>query len=101
MYQGSEKAWRFLSAEDSLFKLGLAVSIVPAAEFVITKQFQWQSQNAHLDSDVSKLPLVQMANMQHSPAMSSINWLIRALLHHDTGEYSRYVKTFMHLQNSA
>ena len=97
--RGSEKAWRFLADNDAVYKLGLAVCIVPAAEEVLVQQFRWQSDSAYLSDDVCKLPLVQMANMSKSPAASSINLLTRALLHDcsDGAYYQNFVNTFMNL----
>ena len=99
---GSEKAWRFLSDPTSCFKLSLAVTIVTAAEEMHAHQFDWQSKNAYVSDDMSRVPLVIMANMARSPAASSIDLLVRSLLHHqfaDEDPRKTFVKAFLHLHS--
>ena len=78
-----------------MFKLGLAVTIVSAAEDILVHQFQWQSDNAYLESDISKVPLVMMANMSKSPAVRAVNLLSRALLHEEFGDGDMYTVHFL------
>jgi len=93
-FSGSEKAWRFLADPTSVFKLGLAVSIVSTAEDILVHQFRWQSDTAYLNADISKVPLVVMANMSKSPAVGAVNLLSRALLHEEFGDDPSYTLHF-------
>ena len=100
IYLGSEKAWKFLQRSDEIYKLGMAVSIVPAAEEVILCHFRWQNDESYITEPMSKTPVVIMADMQRSPAARSIDLLVRGLQqqheHHD--EYFRNcLNIFQHL----
>eukprot|EP00435_Cladocopium_sp_Y103_P050485 s1547_g15.t1 len=77
---GSEKAWRLLSDELTIFKLYLAIVILSPVESVLYQQFMWQSDVAWLHTDLSEVPLIAMANFQRSPATNSINTLVECLM---------------------
>ena len=92
-----------MSTPDSVYRIGLAVAIVSAAEEILIQQFRWQHDNSHLCDDMSKVPLVVMANMQKSPAAMAINLLARGLLHDDSQDEScrKFVASFLRLHTGA
>ena len=57
------------------------MAIVPMAEEVILCQFRWQTEGTHLVAPIQDVPLVVMANMERSPVASSIDLLVKGLLH--------------------
>lgn len=103
---GSEKAWRLLSDDHTIFKLYIAVAVLTPVERILHQQFEWQSSSAWLSPDLAEVPFVKMANMQNSPAMRSIHHLARCLMGcNPLGEQDEVsntiLKTFDHLHRSS
>ena len=97
---GSEKAWKFLQNSEEIYKLTLAVAILPSAEEVILSHFRWQTDEAYISAKISDTPLVIMADMKRSPAAKSICMLVRGLLQDEIDD-NEYIQTclnvFQHL----
>ena len=103
---GSEKAWRLLSDDHTIFKLYIAVAVLTPVERILHQQFEWQSSSAWLSPDLAEVPFVKIANMQNSPAMRSIHHLARCLMGcNPLGEQDEVpntiLKTFDHLHRSS
>ena len=97
---GSEKAWKFLQNTEEIYKLTLAVAILPSAEEVILSHFRWQIDETYVSAKISDTPLVIMADMRRSPATKSICMLARGLLKDEIDD-NEYIQTclnvFQHL----